>query len=164
MKELSPFIIPRKCNNPKYIGFNCCTSNNPCDKGWRGKNCESMIHRCDDKPCLNGGVCQPIPHGYECKCLGDSYSGRHCEIIGKKIFILKIVSKSFAYIAIIVMSSAAMFVVIMDILKYCFGIDPVQEERERIRRKHPADQQLIIVNTALNPFEKPLSTIQATTV
>jgi hypothetical protein len=253
MKELPPFIIPRKCNNPKNIGFNCCTSNNPCDilqpcqnggtcnntdagyhcscpsgfngdrcefdhrpckphtclngdihyffflslannklcvfflgvcnktpettfncicnNGWQGKNCESMIHGCDDKPCLNGGVCQPIPHGYECKCLGDSYSGRHCEIIGKKIFILKIVSKSFAYIAIIVMSSAAMFVVIMDILKYCFGIDPVQEERERIRRKkqakrrkNPADQQLIIVNTALNPFEKPLSTIEVTTI
>jgi hypothetical protein len=28
------------------------------------------------------------------------------------------------------------FVIIMDILKYGFGIDPVQKERELIRRKH----------------------------
>ncbi len=223
MKELSPFITPRKCNNPKNIGFNCCISNNPCamlqpcqndgtcenihddyhclcppgfkgnhcefdhrvckphtclnrgihssfflsminnklcvfflgvcnqtsettfncacDEGWQGKNCESMIHHCDDKPCLNDGVCQPIPNGYECKCLGDSYSGLHCEIIAKKIIIFKSVSKSFAYIAIIAMASVVMFVVIMDILKYCFGIDPVEEEREGIRRKRRAKQR-----------------------
>ncbi len=75
-----------------------------------------MIHRCDDKPCLNGGVCQPIPHGYECKCLDDSYSGRHCEIVARRIIIHRFFSKLVACIAIIV---------ITDILKYCFDIDPV---------------------------------------
>jgi len=33
------------------------------------------------------------------------------------------------------MVTVAIFVVVMDILKYCFDIDPVHEERERIRRK-----------------------------
>jgi uncharacterized membrane protein YpjA len=52
--------------------------------------------------------------------------------------IYKIVSKSFSYIAIIAMSIVAMFVVIMDILKYCFGIDPIREDLERIRREKQA--------------------------
>ena len=51
---------------------------------------------------------------------------------------MKFVSKSFAYIAIIAMTSVAMFIVIMDILKYCFGIDPVENERERMRREKDA--------------------------
>ncbi|UJR11646.1 hypothetical protein I4U23_015827 [Adineta vaga] len=44
----------------------------------------------------------------------------------------------------------AMFVIIMDILKYCFGIDPVHEEREKIRRdkrrKRPVIQRFTYVN------------------
>jgi hypothetical protein len=68
--------------------------------------------------------------------------------------IYKIVSKSFAYIAIIVMSIVAMFVVIMDILKYCFGIDPIREDLERIRRekqarrRKPTTQRFVHVNAA----------------
>jgi hypothetical protein len=71
---------------------------------------------------------------YTCECLGDSYYGRHCENIITKIKVYQTVSKSFAYIAITTLTITVMFIVIMDILKYCFGIDPVDEERERIRR------------------------------
>ena len=52
-----------------------------------------------------------------------------------KIFIFQTVSRSLAYIAILAIISTAMFVVIMDVLRYCFGIDPVDEERERMREK-----------------------------
>ena len=89
---------------------------------------------------------------YICECLGSSYSGRHCEITAPTIKIYKIISKSFAYIAILVLTSVAMFFVIMDILKYGFGIDPVREERERVRRerrtKHrkPVIQRFTYVN------------------
>ena len=51
------------------------------------------------------------------------------------------------------MTSVAMFIVIMDILKYCFGIDPTREDLEMIRRekraknrKPHAMQRLIYVN------------------
>jgi hypothetical protein len=94
---------------------------------------------------------------YTCDCLG-GYSGRHCEITATKIKIYKFVSKSFAYVAIIVLISVAMFIVIMDILKYCFGIDPVHEERQRIRRKKqakkrkPVIQRFVYVNA---PSEQP---------
>jgi hypothetical protein len=39
------------------------------------------------------------------------------------------------------MISVAMFVIIMDVLKYYFGIDPVQKERERFRRKKKNKQK-----------------------
>ena len=51
------------------------------------------------------------------------------------------------------MITVATFVVIMDILKYCFGIDPVADEREKLRReknakkrKRPVIQRFIYVN------------------
>ncbi|CAF4947619.1 unnamed protein product [Rotaria sp. Silwood1] len=109
-----------------------------------------MINCCYNVTCWNYGVCRPLLLNYICECLGDSYSGRHCEITSTKIFIYKIVSKSFAYIAIIAVSSVAMFIVTMDILKYCFGIDPIREELERIRRekrtknKKPQVMQLLV--------------------
>lgn len=62
------------------------------------------------------------------------------------------VSKSFAYIGIVAMVSVVIFIVVMDILKYCFGIDPVREERERLRRERqikrhtPVIQRFIYVN------------------
>jgi hypothetical protein len=55
----------------------------------------------------------------------------------------------------------------MDILKYCFGIDPVGEERERIRRekrvkkRKPVIQRFIYIN-APPPTEEPISSIEET--
>jgi hypothetical protein len=54
------------------------------------------------------------------------------------------------------MASVAMFIVIMDVLKYCFGIDPVHKERERRRRKKrgkklkPVIQRFTYVNAPSN--------------
>jgi hypothetical protein len=136
--------------------FNCT-----CEPGWEGDYCERKINYCSNVTCENNGVCRPLFMHYRCDCLGNSYSGRHCEIIAIQIKIYKIVSKSFAYIAIIALISVAMFIIIMDVLKYCFGIDPVHEERERIRRKKqvkkrkPVIQRFVYVNT---PFEQTSAT------
>jgi hypothetical protein len=64
------------------------------------------------------------------------------------------VSKSFGYIAILCLISVISFFVIMDILKYCFGIDPLKEELEKIRKakiakkakRPPVIQRFIYVN------------------
>jgi hypothetical protein len=90
---------------------------------------------------------------YTCECLGDSYYGRHCENIITKIKVYQTVSKSFAYIAITTLTITVMFIVIMDILKYCFGIDPVHEERKRIRRlKHLKKRKRVIQRSGyVNP-------------
>jgi hypothetical protein len=105
---------------------------------------------------------------YTCECLGDSYSGRHCEITATKIKIYKIVSKSFAYVAIIALIIFAMFIIIMDILKYCFGIDPVHEERQRIRRqkqarkRKPVIQRYVYVNAPPSSAEVSISKVEET--
>ncbi|CAF4027943.1 unnamed protein product, partial [Rotaria sordida] len=136
------------CNETSNSTFNCI-----CNEGWQGINCESMINFCDNVTCWNKGVCRSLLSNYQCKCLGDSYYGRRCEFTSLRIKIYKIVSKSFAYVAIIAISSVAMFVIIMDILKYCFGIDPTCEDLERYRRekrakkRKPVIQQIIYVNT-----------------
>ncbi|CAF1298869.1 unnamed protein product [Rotaria sp. Silwood1] len=106
-----------------------------CNDGWQGIHCESMINFCDNITCENNGVCRPLLLNYTCECLGDSYYGRHCEGVSTKIIIYKIVSTSFTYLGILVIISFAMFIVIMDILKYCFDIDPTREELEKIRRR-----------------------------
>ena len=111
-----------------------------------------MINFCYNVTCQNRGVCRPSLLNYTCECLGDSYFGQHCQFTATKIVILQMVSKSFAYVAIIAMVVVAMFIVIMDILKYCFGIDPVEEERERMRRekrekkRKPVVERFVYVN------------------
>ncbi|CAF2092754.1 unnamed protein product [Rotaria magnacalcarata] len=86
----------------------------------------------------------------------DRYFGRHCEITATKIVIYKIVSKSFAYIAIFALSITAMFILIMDRLKYCFNIDPAIEDLKRMRqekRKHRVIERLIYVDATRQAFE-----------
>ena len=124
------------CHNISKTDFNCS-----CASGWEGKRCERIINLCSSSPCQNRGVCFPSLRNYTCKCLQGSYSGRHCEITATRIQVLQVVSTSFAYIAIIAMVTVVMFVLIMDILKYCFGIDPVEDERERLRRKKYAKKR-----------------------
>ncbi|CAF0849493.1 unnamed protein product [Adineta steineri] len=118
------------CDGTSNTTFHCV-----CENGWEGIHCESMVNHCEGVECMNNGVCRPLLLGYKCECLGTSYYGSHCEFTARKAVISKIISKSFSYIAIIAMSIVVMFVVIMDILTYCFGIDLTREERERFRRE-----------------------------
>jgi hypothetical protein len=118
------------CNETSNTTFNCV-----CVFGWEGIYCETQINYCQNAECQNKGVCRSLFLNYSCECLGDSYSGRYCEITASKITVHTIISKSFGYIAILALISMAMFVIIMDILKYWFGIDSTREERERFRRK-----------------------------
>ncbi|UJR20416.1 hypothetical protein I4U23_023547 [Adineta vaga] len=113
--------------------FNCS-----CQSGWTGIHCERKINFCENITCLNQGVCQSLLNNYTCQCLAGSYFGHYCEITTKKIMILKIVSKSFAWIAIIAMIAVIIFVIIMDVLKYCFHIDPVNSIRKEYRSRKRA--------------------------
>ena len=144
------FWFVGNCSETLHTTFHCT-----CDEGWQGIHCESMINFCENVTCQNKGVCRPLLRNYTCECLGDNYySGRHCELTASKIKIYKIVSQSFAYIGILVLISVVMFIIIMDILKYCFGIDPVRSERRRIRRKRrakhrkPVIQRFVYVNAS----------------
>ncbi|CAF3833859.1 unnamed protein product, partial [Adineta steineri] len=127
--------------------FNCT-----CALGYEGTKCERKRNYCFNITCYSKGVCRPLLLGYSCECLKGSYYGEHCEITTRRIIIYQIVSKSFAYIAILAMISVAIFIIVMDILKYGFGIDLTRREVEQIRREKQAKkrkqvtQRLIYVN------------------
>ena len=118
------------CNETSNATFEC-----HCQTGWTGLHCELMVNYCENIICENNGICRSLFMNYTCECLGESYSGRHCEITSTKTVLFQTVSKSFAYVAIIFLVAIVAFIIIMDILKYGFGIDPVKHERERLRRE-----------------------------
>ncbi|CAF4368645.1 unnamed protein product [Adineta steineri] len=140
------FLFLGVCKITSKSTFNCT-----CSPGFEGTRCERRINYCLNITCYNEGVCRSVSLGYICQCLSGT-SGQHCEKTETKLFIYKAVSKSFAYIAIVAMVCVALFVLIMDILKYCFGIDLTRREVERIRRERrakrrkPAIQRLVYVN------------------
>lgn len=126
-----------------------------CKDGWTGQRCQTMINYCENITCYNNGVCRPLFMNYTCECLGDSYFGKHCEETATKIVVFQIVSKSFAYVGIIALICVAIFIVVMDILKYCFGIDPVREERERLQREREAKRRKPIIQRFVYVNEPP---------
>ncbi len=105
-----------------------------CKQERTGTHCEILVHYCRDGLCFNKGVCRPLPLSYKCECLSNDYWGDHCEHVATSIIVRKYISRGFAFIAIIALATVAGFVIIMDALKYLFGIDPVRRERDQIRR------------------------------
>ena len=118
------------CNETSDATFQCS-----CQSGWTGEYCERMIDYCETVTCENNAPCRSLFMNYTCECLTENYSGRYCEIVSTKLVTLQFVSKSFGYIAILFLLLVIGFVVIMDVLKYGFGIDPAKHELERIRRE-----------------------------
>ena len=82
------------------------------------------MNYCADVTCLNNGICRSTLLNFTCTCLGDSYSGRHCELTASKTQVRAVLSRSFAFVAITAAATVALFIVVMDVLKYGFGIDP----------------------------------------
>ena len=124
------------CNETSSTTFSCS-----CQPGWISVHCEEKINYCENITCLNNGVCRPLFLNFTCECLGTSFSGRYCEITATKTVVLRAVSRSFAYIAILCLLGAVLFIVVMDVLKYGFRIDPTRNERERIRRAKRAKRR-----------------------
>ncbi|CAF0838920.1 unnamed protein product [Adineta steineri] len=118
------------CNETSKTEFICI-----CSSDWQGSNCEIHMNYCQNVTCQNNGVCRSLTKNYTCECLSDSYSGRYCQIESNTLVLHQIVSKSFAFIAIIAMASVMMIVIVMDIMKYCFGIDAINKDLKRIRQR-----------------------------
>lgn len=43
-----------------------------------GSNIENCQHPCNEKPCYNNGICDPLNHDYRCYCM-TNFIGEHCE-------------------------------------------------------------------------------------
>ena len=117
-------------NNGTCAQTSQSTANCSCVTGWRGSRCETQVNYCANVTCLNNGVCRGSLLNYTCQCLGDSFSGRHCEIKATGTVVHQIVARSFAYVAIIALSTLMCFVMFLDVLKYYVGIDSVREDRK----------------------------------
>ncbi|CAF1385552.1 unnamed protein product, partial [Adineta steineri] len=106
-----------------------------CSQGYMGIHCQDMINYCKrNVTCFNEGICRPILLDYKCECFYGS-SGRQCEKLAAGYVIRQYVTKSFAYIAIIGIVAVYIFVIILDTLKYVFGIDVTRNERRELRHK-----------------------------
>ena len=106
-----------------------------CEHGWTGEFCEKRIDYCANVTCENNAPCRSSFLNFTCECLTENYSGQYCEIVSTKLATLQFVSKSFGYIAILFLLLVIGFIVLMDVLKYGFGLDPTKHELERIRRE-----------------------------
>ena len=106
-----------------------------CDQHWEGNLCGIMKDYCSQVECLNGGRCRKTLGNWSCECMEEFYYGERCEITRTKMIILSVVSKSFAFVAILAVASLFIFVIVMDFLKYVCGIDPARQELMDIRRK-----------------------------
>ena len=93
-----------------------------------------MENHCANVICQNNGVCQPLFRDYRCACSGSGYSGRHCEITSGSLAVRQIVSRSFAYVAIICIVGVFAFMVVLDILKYVFHVDHTYTNKNRRRK------------------------------
>ena len=106
-----------------------------CAPGWEGVYCEKGINRCANITCHNNGVCRSSLLDYRCYCLTTAFSGRYCENKATDLVVKEATSKTLAYVAILAISSVVLFVIVLDLLKYGFKIDPVRYKPKRIHKK-----------------------------
>lgn len=128
-----------------------------------GDHCEQRNDSCRYVQCENGGKCFTRDDEPICECLGkDLYHGDRCQYRRTRLIVLQSVSKTFSWLSILILSSFALFIIMMDCLKYCFHIDLTENELNEIRRetvkkkkKHrPVIQKFVYVNPPLETIDE----------
>jgi hypothetical protein len=128
------------CTNVSSIHFNCS-----CVDGWTGINCETKVDYCVNVTCANGGICRAILEGFECECLGTSYSGRYCEVTSSRLTTIKAVNRSLGCVALAAVITSVALIVGLDLMKYVFGVDFGYAARSKHRRRRPTHRPLAAV-------------------
>ncbi|CAF2539151.1 unnamed protein product [Rotaria sp. Silwood2] len=144
-------------------GGTCNESQCICPTGKTGDHCEYEVNVCANIKCENNGQCVSIYGNWSCRCTNtDLYSGTYCEIKSSSLRTKEIVSRSFSCVAIGCIATVIGFVLIMDVLKYFFHIDPIDnnlssskqnqkdprhedEQRKEIEKKKKTKQQVLVV-------------------
>jgi hypothetical protein len=79
---------------------------------------------------------------WKCICLDPSlYFGEYCQLQTTALTVKKAMSKSFASVAIAAITCTCSFVVLMDVLKYAFHVDPVKTERMKKQQQKEQEKQ-----------------------
>ena len=127
------------CNQTSVTTFQC-----ECHSGYGGIHCESTIDYCQNITCQNDGQCRSMLLNFTCQCTTSDFTGRFCEVKSTNLMVKTIVKQSFGYIAIIAIGFVLSGIVIMDVLKYFFKIDPVAKHRRyRRRKKRPRPKTIV---------------------
>ena len=95
------------CHQTSNTTFMCS-----CPSGWTGAHCEASINYCQNVTCESKGVCRSSFLNYTCECLTSDFSGRHCEITGRRTRTYQILSTGFAVVAIAAMVTVVVFVLV----------------------------------------------------
>jgi hypothetical protein len=95
---------------------------------------------CINITCENKGICVASHLSWSCRCSSSFYSGQFCQDTSSTLEVKQKLSKSFASIAIIAIITLYLFVLVMDVLKYGFEIDPVDRERQRMKKEQEKRQ------------------------
>ena len=108
-----------------------------------GTHCELKLDLCANISCKNNGICKTIDLTWKCICLDPTlYYGNYCERQTSALAVKKALTKSFASVAITALVLTCSFVIIMDVLKYLFHIDPAKEARmKRAKAKRTAPKR-----------------------
>ena len=144
-------VDTRACrpSQPCLYGGSCNETLNDtscaCPAGKTGDNCQYQMDICANITCQNDGVCQSLYSNWSCLCTNNQlYSGIYCEVKSNSLRIKEICSRSFAGVAIGCIVTVLGFVLIMDILKYLFHVDPVHYELRRVRQKRAIRRRKIV--------------------
>lgn len=123
-----------ECITSVVAAYNASAFDCICKYGYDGSHCELVADMCANITCENLGVCISTYLAWTCRCPDpEMYSGIYCEHQSSALIIKQILSKSFASIAIAAIGGVFVFVIVMDVLKYGFRIDPVDRERQLLR-------------------------------
>ena len=127
-------------------------------------HCQTRANLCRNVTCENNGVCRAVLRNYTCDCLGDIFSGRHCEIASTAATVLKIVAKTLGFVAIISLVTVVVFVNVMDMMKYWLGIDATAAEIQEIRKEKAKKKAKPDSGVRFTYINHPAPTIKVTTV
>ncbi|CAF1550356.1 unnamed protein product, partial [Adineta steineri] len=101
-----------------------------------GGHCQYEVDICANITCQNYGVCSSSYGNWSCECINpDFYSGTYCQIKSSSLHVKEIVSRSFACVAIGCISTVIGFIILMDVLKYGFHINPSEHDLESWKAK-----------------------------
>jgi hypothetical protein len=84
---------------------------------------------------------------WKCICLDPTYYyGNYCQFETNTLQVRKVLSRSFASIAITVLVFTCSFILLMDILKYVFHVDPVKTESEKSQKQKEEGKRAVKSN------------------
>ena len=111
--------------------------------GYSGMSCELVTDMCGNITCENSGICVSAYLLWSCRCIDSSlYSGTYCQDKSSALTTKEALSKSLGIVAIIAICCVVGFILLMDILKYVFKIDPVDRERHRLKMEKEKEKQM----------------------